>query len=262
MGSVARPILVAKLGGGIAGSAEHVAAFWRDAATLIDRYDLVVVHGGGPQATALARQLGHEPRIVKGRRVTTELDLKIALWTMRGELNGNLVAAARAFGIPAVGVSAIDGTIVDVQRRPPRMIDGVEVDFGYVGDVASVRPDLIHVLLKNGFTPVLSPLCTDATGQIYNVNADTIACGIAGALGAARFLLITESGGVLDRNGGLLQEIDRARFEQGAAEGWIAGGMLVKLELAFQALDEGIKEVLIASPDDIIERRKATLVMP
>ena len=123
-------------------SPEALSGLWREVAALDG--PVVVVHGGGPQATDLARRLGHEPRIVAGRRVTTDLDLDVALYVMRGSVNARLVASASgAAGIRAVGVSGADGGLVGVVRRPPRDVDGETVDFGHVGDVVGTDPALL-----------------------------------------------------------------------------------------------------------------------
>jgi acetylglutamate kinase len=255
-----RPIVVAKLGGILVGDAAQVEAFWRQIAVLREEFDVIVVHGGGPQATALAKRLGHEPRIVHGRRVTTPLDLRIVQWTIRGELNSSLVAAASRHGIRAVGVSGVDGGLVSVQRRPPWSVEGENVDFGFVGDVVGIEPELLRALLAQGFTPVIAPIASDDAGVCYNVNADTIACEIAGAVNAARFLLVTESGGVRDVSGTLLAQIDADGFSEGQTKGWIQGGMLVKLEVGFRALSAGVPDVRVAAPDDLVAGERATRV--
>ncbi len=187
---------VIKLGGAVAASPEACASLWREVAAIGG--PVVVVHGGGPQATALARQLGHEPRIVAGRRVTSDLDLDVALYVMRGSVNARLVGSASGArgGIRAVGISGADGGLVGVVKRPPRVIDGETVDFGHVGDVIGVDPALPLALLGAGFTPVVASICADREGALYNVNADTVALELAVALGAARLILVAEASGV------------------------------------------------------------------
>ena len=259
-----RPIVV-KIGGALLEAPETLDAFWEGIAGLRQQAPVVVVHGGGPQATALARRLGHEPRIVQGRRVTTELDLQILQWALRGELNLRLVAAALQHGLPAVGLAAADGGTLRVRRRPPWTIEGETVDFGFVGDVERVEPALLRHLLEGGYVPVVAPLGIDDEGQLYNVNADTVACALAEALQAHTFLLVTETGGVRrnpDDPASLLPCCDRATFEAGLRDGWIGGGMRVKLEVAFQARGRGIPEVYILAPDDLLTRSRATSVVP
>ena len=246
------PPIVVKLGGAVLADAEAVAAVW--AGVRADAAPVVVVHGGGPQATALARRLGHEPRVVAGRRVTTDLDLDVALWTLRGALNARLVASGGAAGARAVGVSGADGGLVTVSKRPPRPVDGDVVDFGWVGDVETVDPTLLLVLTAAGFTPVVASVCADRAGALYNVNADTVAAALAAALGAGRLDLVTEAGGVRRDAGdpsSLVRRLTAAEAEAGVAEGWIAGGMRPKLETALAALGRGVRSVRVCAPADV-----------
>ena len=248
-GSRPGPPVVLKLGGAVL---DEAAAVWAGVRGL--RQPAVVVHGGGPQATALARRLGHEPRIVAGRRVTTDLDLDVALYALRGALNARLVGAARAAGVRAVGVSGADGSLVTVHRRPPREVDGELVDFGWVGDVEAVDVSVLRALLGAGFVPVVSTVCADAQGALYNVNADTVAAELAAALGADRLDLVTEAGGVRrdpDDPASVLRQLSAAEASAGVAEGWIAGGMRPKLETALGALRRGVPAVRVCAPADL-----------
>ena len=244
--------VVVKLGGAVLADAGAVAAVW--AGVRASPAPVVVVHGGGPQATALARRLGHEPRVVAGRRVTTDLDLDVALWTLRGELNARLVASGGAAGARAVGVSGADGGLVTVSRRPARDVDGETIDFGWVGDVVAVDPTVLLVLTAAGFTPVVASVSPDADGTLYNVNADTVAFEVAAALGAGRLDLVTEAGGVrrdVADPGSLVRRLTASEVEAGVAEGWIAGGMRPKLETATAALARGVRSVRVCAPADL-----------
>ena len=244
--------VVVKLGGAILADAEATAAVWAGVAAMGG--PVVVVHGGGPQATALARRLGHEPTIVAGRRVTGDLDLEVALYTLRGALNARLVGAARAAGLRAVGVSGADGALVTVAKRPPIHVDGQRVDFGHVGDVQSVDPTLARTLLDAGFVPVVSTVCADVAGALYNVNADTVAADLAAALGAPRLDLVTEAGGVrrdAADPSSHLPRLTEVEVAAGVAEGWIAGGMRPKLETALAALRRGVPSVRVCAPADL-----------
>jgi acetylglutamate kinase len=261
---VARPIVV-KVGGALLSQPDALGALWEGVRQLRLRAPVVVVHGGGPQATAAARRLGHEPRIVHGRRVTSDLDLQIMQWTLRGELNTSLVAQAHARGLAAVGLSGVDGGLLRVVKRPPWVVDGASVDFGWVGDVEQVEPAVVRRLLEGGFLPVIAPLGVDARGQVYNVNADTVACALAGALHAAEFLLVAEAGGLRrDPHDAAtrLPLCDRAAYAAGVDAGWIQGGMRVKLKVAFDALDAGIPTVHILPPDDLVARVRGTHLLP
>ncbi len=257
-----RPVLI-KIGGALVNNPEGLEPLWAAVRQLRERQPVAVVHGGGPQATEMARRLGHEPRIVHGRRVTTDLDLEIIHWTLRGSLNTRLVAQAIRLGVPAAGLSGADGGILRVRRRPPWEVDGETVDFGLVGDVERVEPGLLQSLLNGGYVPVIAPLGIDGEGQTYNVNADTVAYSIAAALGVETLLLAAESGGVrrdVADPDSLIREIDRPGFEAGLRDGWIQGGMRVKLQIAFDALAAGIPEVFILSPGDLLLRDNGTRV--
>lgn len=255
---------VVKIGGALLSDAARIAAFWDGVRVLLEDQSVVVVHGGGPQSTAMARRLGHEPRIVQGRRVTTDLDLQILRWTVRGALNSELVATALAAGVPAVGISGVDGATVSVSRRPPWEIGGEMVDFGWVGDVQGIDTRLPSSLCSAGYVPVVAPLGTDGAGQTFNVNADTVARSIAEALSASHFLLVTEAGGIRrdpDDVDTVLSAIDFSTYEEGVSAGWIAGGMLVKLRVAFEAFSSGIPDVHILAPEDVVTRSGGTRIV-
>lgn len=255
--------IVIKLGGALLGDPSLLEPLWEALPTLRQEAPVLLVHGGGPQATAMAERLGHTPRIVHGRRVTTDLDLDVILWTLRGALNTRLVAEAARRGLPAVGLSGVDAGTVQVHRRPPWHIDGETVDFGWVGDVERVDPSLPASLLQKGYLPILAPLGIDAEGQLYNVNADTVACALSGALQAGRFFLVTESGGVrrvADRPDTLLSDCDAATYARGVEEGWIQGGMRVKLKVAFDALQAGAREVYILPPGLLLDPTRGTRI--
>jgi acetylglutamate kinase len=256
-------LAVLKIGGSLIEDPAAMATFWSSVGTLRAQMPVVVVHGGGPQATELARRLGHEPEIVNGRRVTTDLDLQIMQWTVRGELNSRLAAMADRAGLTAVGLCGADGSWLRVTRRPPWPVDGRTVDFGWVGDVQEVRPAFLLALLATGATPILAPLGVDAAGFLYNVNADTVAAAVARALEASLFALITDSGGVRRDAGDpatVIPELEVAGFEKGAEEGWISRGMLVKLSVAFDARKAGIPDVWILAPDDLTTRTRGTRI--
>lgn len=259
-----RSPVVIKIGGALLKEPATLSDFWPALRRLAETRPVIVVHGGGPQATAMARRLGHEPTIVDGRRVTSDLDLSIVHWTLCGELNTSLVSQALKHRIQAVGLSSIAGHTLQVHRRPPWTINGKEVDFGWVGDVESVNPELLNLLLANKYIPFVAPLGLDAAGQTYNVNADTVAHAIATAVDAGVFLMVTESGGVRKDAADPDSRIPRmnaALYQEGATAGWIKDGMLVKLKMAFAAKQAGVGEVYILSPDDIYARREGTAVV-
>ena len=255
---------VLKIGGALLADVQKIHQFWKQVQQINEEMSVIVVHGGGPQATAMARTLGHEPTMIEGRRKTGDLDLSIMHWALCGELNTQLVAQAYSVGLPAVGIKGIDGQTVRVQKRPPWTIDGKEVDFGWVGDIESIDTTLIKVLLESNYLPIITPLGIDHQGQTYNVNADTIAQSIASAMKAQLFCLVTESGGVrrvADDPSSHLKWIDAEGYAKGKKERWIQGGMIVKLKVAFDALDSGIPEVYISRPEDVHERLQGTRIV-
>ena len=131
---------------------------------------VVVVHGGGPQTTSMAEKLGQQQTMVGGRRVTDGATLETSSMVLNGALNTRAVALFRELGIGAVGLSGVDADIVTATRRPPVEVDGATVDYGFVGDIDSIQPGLIHRLMESSMLPVISPLSADAEGNILNVN--------------------------------------------------------------------------------------------
>ena len=258
------PPTVVKLGGAVLADDAAVADVWAGVRALREAGPVVVVHGGGPQQTEIATRLGHAPRLVAGRRVTGDLDLQIALWALRGEINARLVALAQRHGVPAAGTSGADGPTVVVQKRPPRRVDGETVDFGHVGDVVRVETGLLRALLAAGVVPVVSPLSTDTRGGLFNVNADTVAVEIAVALGAASLLLVAEAGGVfrsLADPASRLDTLGAAAAAAGVAAGWIADGMRPKLDAGFSALGRGIASVRIIAPAALSDATAGTALV-
>lgn len=256
--------IVVKVSGSLLDDAPGLNAFWEAMQTLRQSATIVVVHGGGVQATDMARRLGHEPRVVQGRRVTTDLDLDIMQWALRGKINTQLVAQARRYGITAIGLSGVDGGLLRAKRRPAWTINGETVDFGWVGDIEHVETDVLGELLAGGLVPIVAPLGADADGQVYNINADTVAQALAAALHADQLLLVTPTGGVrreADQPSTRVETCTPATFESGISDGWIWGGMRVKLQVAFDALDRGVPEALILAPDDLNTQARATRVV-
>ncbi len=254
-----RAPVVIKIGGAVL---DDLSRFW-DQIKLMDS-PIVIVHGGGVQSTSLAKRLGHTPRIIEGRRVTGELDLKIAEWAMRGAVNIQLVAEANSHGVRAAGLSGADGSMIRVHRRKPWIINGTEVDFGWVGEITSIDTTLIEAMSEAGFVSIIAPLGVDHTGQRYNVNADTVACALAGSIHAKELLLVTDTGGVLrdvKNHSSLLRTCSPSDEAEGLGQGWISGGMSVKLQTARGALEQGVSYVWILGADDVLQKQKATSII-
>ena len=224
---------------------------------------LVVVHGGGPQASDLQRRLGQEPQMVAGRRVTDEAALEAVKMAFAGTLNTDLVAALREHEIQAVGLTGVDGDLLTARRRPPvRVVDdnGVErtVDYGHVGDIAGVDPRVVTTLLDGRFVPVIASLAGDGDGNVFNVNADTVAESVAVALRAMKLIFLTAVPGVLrDRSDAatLVTFADPDDLTELMASGALAGGMRPKVEACIRAATGGVERTHIIdgrSPDALL----------
>lgn len=256
--------IVVKIGGSLMEEADGMAALWAGLQSLRAQAPVVIVHGGGTQMSDMADRLDHTPRRVQGRRVTTDIDLEIAKWTMSGDLNTQLVAQAAAHDLTAVGLSGADARQVQVTKRPPWDINGESVDFGWVGDIEAIDPSLLERLLAQDVMPIVAPLGIDGEGQLYNVNADTVASALASALKAKELLFVTGTGGVrrnADDPASHLHTCDAETFDVGVEEGWIEGGMRVKMKTALDALRDGVSSAFVCAPDDLVARSRATEVI-
>lgn len=212
---------------------------------------VVLVHGGGPQSTALEKALGLSTQFVDGRRVTDANSLAVATMALNGQINTAILAACRHFGLPAVGISGVDAGLIRAHRRPPVARDGGDpVDYGFVGDIDSVDASVLLKQLDNDLLPVISPLSADESGTLLNINADTIAAAIAVALGAEKLILATGAAGILesrDDPSSLISYIDIAGLARLRAERRIADGMLPKAAAIERALREGVPRVHVIS---------------
>jgi acetylglutamate kinase len=223
---------------------------------------VVLVHGGGPQSTALSRALGAEPRFVAGRRITDDAALEVATLVLNGAVNTRLLAACRAVGLPAVGLSGVAAGLVLARRRGPVTVaaaaaggggagaadGGMVVDYGHVGDVEGVDPAVLETLLAAGMVPVVSPLSADERGALLNVNADTAAAALAVALRAEKLLLLTGAPGILERPGdpsSLVSLTDLAGLARLRERGCLEDGMLPKASSIESALRGGVRRVHI-----------------
>lgn len=239
-----------KVGGKIVEEAETLHRLLNDFAA-IDGYK-VLVHGGGRSATKLASRLGIESQMVNGRRITDASMLEIVTMVYGGLVNKNIVAGLQALGVNALGLTGADMNLMRSEKRPVK-----DVDYGFVGDVKEVNADLLASLIHQGVVPVLAPLTHDKQGHLLNTNADTIAGEAAKAL--AKHFEVTlvfcfEKKGVLrnaDDDESVIPEIDRAAFRQYVTEGVIQGGMIPKLENAYEAIDAGVRQVIITQASEI-----------
>lgn len=247
-------VFVVKLGGDVLSDPHNLDTVAGQLALLSSlSIRLVVVHGGGPQASAVARRLGQEPQMVAGRRVTDDGALEVAKMVYRGLLNSDLVSALRRHGVQATGLSGVDGDLLTAHRRLPiRVIDDAGesrvVDYGHVGDIDKVDPRVLSTLMDARFVPVVSSLAGDAEGNVYNVNADTVAESLAIALKAQKLIFLTGAPGVLrDRTdpSTLVTFADPDDLAELMASGALAGGMKPKVEACIRAATGGVERTHI-----------------
>jgi acetylglutamate kinase len=220
---------------------------------------VVLVHGGGPQSTALSKRLGLETRMVEGRRVTDAPTLEVSTMVLNGEINTRIVAMCRALGVPAIGVSGVDGGLIKATRRPPvKRPSGETVDYGFVGDIQGIDSSIILKQLENDLVPIVSPLSSDDHGVLLNINADTVAAAIATELKAEKFILATGAPGILESledPRSLISYVDRQGLKRLRDEGKISGGMLPKVAAIERALAGGVPRVHVISysqPDSLL----------
>lgn len=239
-----------KVGGKIVEEPETLQQLLRDFSS-IEGYK-VLVHGGGRSATKVAAQLGIESKMVNGRRITDADMLNVVTMVYGGLVNKNIVAGLQSLGINALGLTGADMNIMRSDKRPVK-----DVDYGFVGDVKEVNADLLSSLIRQGIVPVLAPLTHDKQGHMLNTNADTIAGEAAKALAIyfdVTLMFCFEKKGVLrDENDddSVIPEINREAFKEYVEAGIIQGGMIPKLENAYQAIDAGVKEVIITQASEI-----------
>ena len=257
-------VFVVKMGGYIQADAELLDAVAGQVSLLASLgIQIVVVHGGGPQATALSRRLGAEPRMVAGRRVTDDQGLEVAKMVYAGSLNTDVVAALRENEVQAVGLTGVDGHLLTAHRRPPvevRTDQGTveTVDFGHVGDIEGADPRILVTLMQARFVPVVASLAGDDDGNIYNVNADTVAETIAVALKAQKLIFMTGAPGVLrdrDNPASLVTFADPDDLKELMASGALAGGMRPKVESCIRAATSGVERTHIIdgrAPDSLL----------
>ena len=251
-------LTLVKVGGAIVENADSLSS-------LLDKFasiegHKVLVHGGGRSATRIAERLGLPQQMVAGRRVTDADTLRVVTMVYAGLVNKNIVAQLQARGINALGLTGADMNVISSHRRPPkqvRMDDGSTqtVDYGFVGDIDQVNADLLADLIAKGVVPVMCPIGHDTQGNLLNTNADTIAAEVAKAL--ARNFEVTlvycfEKRGVLrdaDDDDSVISCITQAEFPVLVEQGIVSGGMLPKLENAFDAIRAGVQEVVITRAD-------------
>ena len=244
-------IIVVKYGGHAMGEEETALRFGRDVA-LLEQVGVnpVVVHGGGPQINAMLKRLGVKSTFVHGLRVTDADMLDVVEMVLAGPVNKQVAEAITRAGAIAVGISGKDGGLIRARKVTRTVYDpgnraGQELDLGFVGEPESVDTRVLELLIGADIVPVVAPVGVGADGQTYNINADTAAGAIAGALGAERLLMMTDVPGVLDPGGELIPELTLAEAQAGIEAGWISGGMIPKVETCMDAVRGGVKGAVI-----------------
>lgn len=243
-------ITVIKVGGKIVEEQESLN-------NLLDRFaaikgNKVLIHGGGRSATRIAAQLGIESQMVDGRRITDAETLKVVTMVYGGLVNKNIVACLQARGINALGLTGADCNIIKAHKRP---VD--KVDWGFVGDVERADGNMLSKLIAQGITPIMAPLTHDGAGNMLNTNADTIAAETAKALAPYFDVTLTycfEYPGVMrnpDDESSIIPLIDSNSYKQLIADGTVSGGMIPKIDNAFNALQGGVSKVIITRADAI-----------
>ena len=246
----AGPVVI-KLGGEVV-QGPHMAAIAADVTEIrAAGTPVVIVHGGGPQATDLQKRLGQTPTIVGGRRVTDQETLDVMKMVVAGKVNVDLCAALVAAGAKPVGLHGASSCAVLAKRRPPMLVTGggsEPVDFGHVGDVVGVNDALVSLLVDGGYVPVLACLGADAHGAMFNINADAVANQVAIRLDARALVLVTDVPGVMRDIADPSSRIGRLTMAEGKKaieDGVVTKGMIPKLEESFAAIAQGVKAVHI-----------------
>ena len=246
-----REIVVIKYGGHAMGEEEVARQFAADAVLLkLLGVHPVVVHGGGPQISKMLDQAGVKSTFVDGLRVTDAATMEVAEMVLSGAINKEIAnwitLAGREADVRGVGLSGKDGRLITVTKAR-RMKDGQPLDLGFVGEPKRVDPQLIQALIhaEQDYVPVIAPIGVSDIGETYNINADTVAGAVAGALKAKRMLLLTDVKGVLDKDGELIREMTVTEAFDAIKTGVATGGMIPKLETAIAAVDGGVEAVVI-----------------
>ncbi len=248
-------VFVVKLSGKVTDDPEQLASLAEEI-TLCEQVGIhvAVVHGGGKQLTTIAERLGITQRIVNGRRVTNDETLEIAKMVFAGQINMDILSALRRSGAQTVGLSGIDGNTINARRREIQKVLNQEtglletIDFGHVGDIVEINVRLLELLLTNDYIPVISSLGADEQGNIYNINADTIAAEIAAKLQAEKLILMTDVDGILLDKNDPSTRISRLNVEEAEKlvnEKIVSAGMLPKIAAIAHLIKRGVKSAHI-----------------
>lgn len=253
---------IVKIGGNIINDKEILSSFLCDFSKM--KGPKILVHGGGNKATKMAKTLGLQPKMIEGRRITDEANLEVVTMVYAGLLNKGITAQLQHNNCNAIGLSGADANCILAHKRIVK-----DIDYGYAGDIDAINSKVINLFLENKMTPVFCAITHDKKGQLLNTNADTISSEIAKALSAdyqVELVYCFEKNGVLkDINceNSVIERINKETYEELKKKKIIAEGMLPKLENCFEALENGVKKVIIGNPEIISnsDQKYTTLIL-
>ncbi len=244
-------LIIVKIGGKVIDDANALGRFLDDFAQIPARK--ILVHGGGAIASRVARDLGIEPRLVDGRRITDADMLEVVVMVYGGRINRQMVAGLQSRGCNAIGLTGADGNLISAQKRR-----GWKIDYGFVGDITAVNRQSLSALLEHHFTPVVAPLTHDGRGQLLNTNADTMASALAQAMAAdyatELYYCFEQPGVLLDitQPQSRIAALSKSHYDRLKTDGVITRGMLPKLDTAFAALRSGARRVKICRAEELL----------
>ena len=236
--------------GGNAMTEEHLQRSFAHDVVLLKLVGInpVVVHGGGPQINAALKRIGKEGRFIQGMRVTDAETMEVVEWVLGGQVQQDIVMMINEAGGKAVGLTGKDGCLIQARKKLMDNPDqpGETLDIGFVGDITRVEPAVVKALQDDQFIPVISSIgYNESDGQAYNINADVVAGKMAEVLGAEKLVMLTNTPGVLDKQGELLRKLSASTIDALFADGTISGGMLPKIASALDAARTGVNSVHI-----------------
>jgi acetylglutamate kinase len=249
-------LTVIKIGGEIINNTEKLESFLEDFSSV--EAPKILIHGGGKIATALSGKLGIETRMHEGRRITSKENLDVVTMVYAGLINKNITASLQSKACNAIGLSGADANTIRASKRPE-----IPTDFGFVGDIKSVNPNVIDAFIENQMTPVFSAICHDGSGQLLNTNADTIATEVAIAMSVkydTELIYCFDKKGVLmdvNDDDSVVENINAADYRNLREQNVIHDGMLPKMENAFHALNNNVSKVMIGNTNFIKNRTEA-----
>ncbi len=250
---------IIKASGGVFGNSDATRSLMEQVAILHQvGIRVVIVHGGGEQLTGIQQSMGIEPRMVAGRRVTDAKSIEVTSMVLNGLVNTQILGICRELSINAVGVSGVDAGLIKAHKRPPVLVNGETVDYGFVGDIDLVDAKVLQQLLDDGLMPVVSPVSCDDKGVLLNINADTVAAAIGSALNAEKLMLVTGAPGImesLEDPHSLVSYTDLNGLKKLKDQGSLKDGMLPKATAIEAAIKGGVRRVHCISyktPDSVL----------